>query len=212
MPFTLDEFYEKSPYLVHLTYTENLPRIRAEKCLESAEQLLAKAGPGAPREPIRTFLTPILIDHSQVLITDQEPLLKPRLPEGSWSPGELAHQLNRRVFFWRTRRDGQPLKTNKGHFLKYQNKGRSLVYLRIPSRDVIEANQNPPEFCQYNSGSPTGRHVQASPRDKNTFVTHDKATFNFGDIREVTFLDSAILPDSTCFSENNFEGPWAQLF
>jgi hypothetical protein len=211
MPFTLANFYEKSPYLVHLTYKENLPRIRDEKCLESTEQLLAKAGPHAPREAIRNSVTLILIDHSQVLITDQEPLLKARLPEGSWSPGELAHQLNRRVFFWRTQTGGRRVASDTKHFRKYQDKGRSLVYLRIPSRDMIEGNQNPPEFCQYNSGSPTSRHPQPSPRDENTFVTQDKATFAFGDITEVTFLDFAILPDSTCFSEDNFEGPWVPL-
>jgi hypothetical protein len=120
----------------------------------------------------------------------------------------LLCQLNERVFFW----PGGPDISDYGqrHFERYR--AEKPVILRVPTSDLFEANpESVPEFCRFNSGSPRCTKGLGSPRGPSTFIQGTTADFSPGNVVEVTFLESVLLPHSTKVGDSP-DGPWRELF
>jgi hypothetical protein len=98
MPFSLDDFSRRRPYIYHLTAADNVPSIRVFGRLLSAATLAEKAG----RPELRTQRRPdqVRLQHPACTLRDQGPLhLGNMALEEGWSLDMFVALLNERVFF-----------------------------------------------------------------------------------------------------------------
>ena len=171
MPFTLDAFIARRPFLYHFTAIENLDSIRYLARLDSAAILAGKGNFSGPIEKREKA----------------EPL--------SMMPDLLA-RLSSLVFFW-PGDDTGPIPYGRRH--RIGNKWPSnAAALRIPSRELFESlKPNPIFFCPYNSGSPRWSGGQASPRGPHTFLSACDFPGTPCTVVEVVVKDSVKLPGGT---------------
>src|SRR5215469_14330007 len=166
MALDLAKFTRLRPYLYHLTAEENIPYIREQMALKSANTLYAEANePG--RIGVRRVTHQTLKTGCRV--RDQEPLHagKIRFATG-WGLQDLVQYLDDHVFFWPGWEDGL-IQYGRNHFQRYA--AEEPVILRVQTSELIAANTDaPPFFCKYNSGAPRCSYGEGSPRGPATFL------------------------------------------
>jgi hypothetical protein len=210
MPFTLDQYSQRWPFLYHLAFRHNLERIRSTMRLESAALLLtaaARQGRIRSRRPEKLAIT---VEGSQVLLRDQAPLHEANIEfTGGWTFEDLLGDLNRRVFFWPGSESG-PNDYGVRHYERYAVE--EPIMIRIAFDSLLERNpETTPLFCRFNSGSPRYSQGRPSPRGPDTFLPASQCIHSPRKVVEVTFLESVVLPDETELSDH-VGGPWTPLF
>jgi hypothetical protein len=197
MPFTLDAFIARRPFLYHFTAVENLDHIRNLRSLDSAVMLAGKSNPPAPIKK-RDMAEPLKIEGHVVWLQTQRPLYEKNICfEGGWVMADLLSHLNSLVFFW-PGTDRGPIPPY-GDRYRIGNKWHSnAVALRIPSREMFESlNRDSVLFCRHNSGSPRWSNGQASPRGPHTFLSASDFPGTLSDVVEVVVKDYVKLPSGT---------------
>jgi len=210
MPFSINEFVRRRPYLYHLTDQRNVARIRATGRLESAERLFHQAGLSSANRNHRKQSQIISIGDASIHVRDQAPLHRGNMElEPGWDFEDFVAHLNARIFFWPGRAEG-PISYGVRHYERYASD--QPVILRAPSLELIDSNPNrAPLFCRYNSGSPRCSYGRKSPRKANTFASAEAAAFRGAEVVEVTFEGSVDLPRSTQRALSP-HGPWTPFF
>lgn len=191
------KFIALRPFLYHLTDEENVKNILKEGSLNSAA-ILAKRG---LVPDVSNFLRTRRVGHYEInngsfvaRLRDQDPLFEKIVMknlQGGWSFGDFVNSLNSRVFFWPTEKD------LRIHYLRYENQGEFPQILKFSTADIFTINKIEPEFCRLNSGAPrcSSYYVEgAPPRGPQTFQKAPKYLGSPSSIREVTFLNTCILP------------------
>jgi len=193
---TVDEFTRSRPYLYHLTHRDNIPSILNEQRLESASVLT-----GRVQHPDRELFLQqrraenVVIGNNgqSFVIRDQaqikEAALRRALIDGC-TVEKFINLLNSKVFFWPTLADVAK------HFGTYSAE-RPRV-LRFNTAEVFALNEAP-RFCRFNSGA-TRPHPyyggNAAPRGLNSFVLAGNFDYIPSKVREVTFSQFCVLPES----------------
>lgn len=210
MPFTIDEFVRAKPYVFHLTARANQARIQRTRVLHPASHLLAAAGQLGLTTVRRRNCIQVPIDGEFVQVRDQAPLHGGNIAfEGGWLLARFIQELNERVFFWPGSKDG-PIAYGHRHFARYAEE--HPVVMRTPLKRLLEVNvDHQPKFCRFNSGSPRCSSGRKSPRGPSTFVDCLNADFRRGQVVEVTFRGTVILPAQTEWADS-YDGPWQDLF
>jgi hypothetical protein len=210
MPFTLQEFAKKRPYLFHLTDRSHREPLRQQLRLYPASDLFEKAGQTEWTRQRRRDHVEIVVDRRKLKIRDQAPLHEGNMElGGGWTFARFLAHLNRRVFFWPGRKDGLPIPHGIRHFERYSEEAPCILRLRSERLFTLNHSLNP-EFCRYNSGSPRWTYGKPSPRGPETFVTCAKTPFNAVDVVEVTFTSPVRLPEEIEVG-NSPSGPWSSL-
>lgn len=152
---------------------------------------------------------PVNVGHEVIYVRDQAPLHEGnmQLPTG-YTFVAFIENLNSRVFFW-PGTDLGPISYGIRHFERYERERPVIV--RVPSRDLFEANQDvDPELCKYNSGSPRCSYGDKSPRGPNTFLDPLEFDGTPSNVVEVTFRSRVTLPISAQMGSSP-SGPWRAL-
>jgi hypothetical protein len=209
MPFSLEDYARLRPFAYHLTSLRNLSTIRRRRVLFSANKLLDEAGETTLRRSHRPISIELRIDSGLIDLRDQDPLKPWNLTLSSkWTMGDVVEMLNERVFFWPGWID-RPIDYGVRHFGRYADD--PIAILRVPTSDLLAANApRAPEFCKWNSGAPRWSMGRRPIRDLHTFMSATRANYRATDVKELTFLDSAKLPESTLVGPSAI-GPWRQL-
>ena len=210
MPFTLQEFQAKRPYLYHLTDQRNVERIRRTERLYSATYLLKAANAHATITERRPNSVGVMVDGEEIWIRDQRPLHAGNVGfEGGWTFEDLLKALNDKVFFWPGTANG-PISYGIRHFQRYASEKPALLRLST-SRVATTNNGTSPLFCRYNSGSPRWSNGVASPRGPSTFVACTLASFSATSVVECVISEQVLLPPCAEVAAA-FDGPWRPLF
>jgi hypothetical protein len=109
---------------------------------------------------------------------------------------QFINLLNSRVFFWPT------LKDVAAHYGTYETEGPRI--LRFNTAEIFALN-NPPMFCKFNSGATRPHQYyngNPAPRGLNTFVNVENLDCVPSKVREVTFGQFCLLPESLAISES----------
>ncbi len=201
-----------SPYLYHVTFEASLARIQRSRRLESAAVLLKEGGQHHRLRVRRDSLVEFVVDGEPIVLTDQSPINPKNIAfQGGWSLPDLVEALNGRVFFWRGGEDGL-LRSNQGHFGKYENAGHRLVFIRSSFDEVNRLNaERGPELCKHNSGAARQYDGEPIPRGPGTFVPPQDADFMRGEVQEVVFRGFVDLPATTEICHGSWKGPWRPL-
>jgi uncharacterized protein DUF7002 len=151
----------------------------------------------------------IKVETEHVILRDQAPLNKGNIRfENGWSFAKFVEHLNRHVFFWSGWKTG-PISYGVRQFQRYCSE--QPVILRCSFRLIRGENPGAnPFFCKYNSGSPRCSNGQRSARGATTFSTAQNADFTPGNVVEVVFHGSVILPPDTEYK--NGDGRWRPLY
>jgi hypothetical protein len=154
MGIALADLIGMSPCLYHVTYEDGLGRIRRSRRLESAAALMDAGGQISWSRKRRDTMLRFLVDDDPIVLTDQLPInVKNIAFQDGWTLPDLIESINRRVFFWRGSTAGL-LRSNQGHFGKYENAGHRLVFLRLNFDETSRLNaERGPELCKHNSGA-----------------------------------------------------------
>ena len=197
MAFIEDAFVSLRPYLYHTTSDNNLVGIIGARRLKSAGLLLLESDRYPELEIQRLAYHPIRTGHGHAWLQTQRPLHAGNIDfRDSYSLEDVVRMLNSRVFFWPGSEAG-PIDYGTRH--RDANKWPSAAaMLRMRTADVFRlAVSNPPQFCQYNSGSPRCSKGKKSPRGSKTFSTADSYAKSPGSVKEVVFDNHVDLPAST---------------
>jgi hypothetical protein len=213
MGINLADLIHMSPCLYHVTYEDSLNRIRRLRCLESAAILMQAGGQLEWLRRRRDAMVRFFVDGDLVVLTDQRPINEKNIAfQDGWTLGDLIESINRRVFFWRGGREGL-LKSNQGHFGRYEGEGHRLAFLRLCFEETRQLNTDRgPDLCMHNSGAARKYDGKPIPRGPKTFVQPEDAEFNKGEIQEVVFRAFADLPATTEVCSGSWKGPWQPLF
>lgn len=213
MSIVLADLIGISPFLYHVTYEDSLDRIRRLRRLESAASLMEAGGQDEWLRKRRDSMLRFLIGDDQIVLTDQLPINEKNISlQEEWILDDLIEALNRRVFFWRGSEKGL-LRSNQGHFGKYEDAGHELVFLRLSFIEVCRINaERGPELCKHNSGAARQYDGNPIPRGPKTFVRPGEAEFKKGEVQEVVYRGFVNLPDTTDVCAGSWEGPWQPLF
>ena len=205
----LDKFKKARPFLFHLTARANIARIRRSRRLQSTSELLQEAGRQEHSTQRRASHLRLSIGEDEAWLRDQTPLHARNIAfEEGWDLPRLVALLNARVFFWPGGASG-PIESGRRHFEHYQSAGEDVMILRVPTSSLLDANAgNEPQLCRYNSGAPGGRGGPW-PRGAATFQPASTCAFTPGEVKEVTFLNSVLLPQDTEMSPDG--ETWSRL-
>jgi hypothetical protein len=197
------------PFLYHLTDKQNVERVRRTRKLQSAAILLGLAGQVDAVRNRRNESLPVFVQAERVILRDQTPLYENNTQlEGGWSFAEFVEHLNHHVFFWSGWERG-PVAYGVRHFQRYCPE--QPVIIRASFRSIRGENPDAePLFCKYNSGSPRCSNGRRSPRGPQTFSTAQTADFTPGNVVEVVFRGSVILPTDREY-KNSVTGQWRHL-
>lgn len=199
---TIEKFIRSRPYLYHLTHRNNIDSILRARRIESTSLLTERV-----QHPDReNFLqqrraTNVAIgrgEHSFV-IRDQAQIkleaLRQALVDGC-SLEQFISLLNSKVFFWPTLYDVTK------HFSTYTREKPRV--LRFSTSEVFALN-DAPRFCRFNSGA-TRPHPyygkKPAPRGLNSFVLAENFDYIPSKVREVTFNQFCVLPESYWIAED----------
>ena len=211
MPFRPEQFAVARPYLYHLTFRANLPRIRATRTLETAAHAFVAAGRAdllRSRRPKHVELR--LPDGTRLYVRDQAPLHEKNVEfTDGWTFADLVEHLNHRVYFW-PGTDRGPIDYGQRHFERYRSE--QPIIIRTSFTSICHANPDrAPLFCAFNSGSPRFSAGRASPRGPTTFAPADVFPKGPGEVIEVTFDAAVRLPPNADVMDTS-EGEWSALF
>lgn len=213
MGIILSDLMELSPFLYHVTYESSLSRIRKLRSLESAAALMKAGGQSSWLRKRRDSMLRVMVNEDPIVLTDQIPINEKNIAfQSGWTLPDLIEAINQRVFFWRGDAEGL-LRSNQGHFGKYEDAGHRLVFLRLGFQETTRLNsERGPELCKHNSGAARQHDGNLIPRGPETFVRPEKADFKKGKVQEVVFREFVILPDTTEICSGSWKGPWRALF
>lgn len=186
VPFLFDDLANHRPYLYHLTSAANLSRIRATRTLDSAAELMRRAGRLDLLRVRRRQAVQIIVEDTAIMLRDQAPLHNGHIAfEDGWDIGQLVESINSRVFFW-PGDSISPIDYGVRHFGRYAKE--KPVILRVGLRELVAANLAiPPLYCPYNSGSPRTVAGKKSPRGPSTFLPSDSFPRSHQRVVETTF-------------------------
>jgi hypothetical protein len=199
---TIEKFARSRPYLYHLTHRDNIGSILEARRIESASGLTERV-----QHPDReNFLQQRRVENVIVgnneqsfVIRDQaqirEAALRRALVDGC-TVEQFINLLNSKVFFWSTLADVAK------HFSTYTAEGPRV--LRFNTTEVFALNEAP-RFCRFNSGATRPHpyyHGTAAPRGLNSFVLAENFDYLPSKVREVTFSQFCILPESYWITED----------
>ena len=207
MSIDLQRFIELRPYLYHVTARENGSLLAREMILEPAAELMRRAG----RPDLIRWRRPdpvlLRIDDDEVILKDQRPLIEANLSlDGSWELEDFVEYLNQHVFFWPGRSDG-PI--SHGVRLLGRYDATAPLVLRVPTRDVIDANIGfEPLFCPYNSGAPRQQGGRRARRGPHLFAPAERFHRRESEVVELAYRNRVALPDS---AEVQSEAGWRRL-
>jgi hypothetical protein len=209
MPFSLEQFASRRPFLFHCTARENLRGLQQTGQLRSAAALLAAAGRADLLRQRRTASETVTVHGIRTVLCDQAKLTLANVAlEGELTADDLVELLNRRVFFWPGTADG-PIDYGRRHLARYA--AESPLVLRMPTTALHEANPGMvPTFCAYNSGSPRCSGGRPSPRGPASFLRASDFARGIGDVVEFTVEGQVRLPHETEISDT-YDGPWTRL-
>jgi hypothetical protein len=209
MPFLFDDLANRKPYLYHLTSAQNLERIRDTRTLESAAELMRRAGRLDLLRFRRRQSVQIFVDGKAIMLRDQAPLHQGHIAfDDGWDIGRLIESINSRVFFW-PGDSNSPIAYGRRHFGRYAEE--KPVILRVGLREVVAANLPiPPMYCPYNSGSPRTVAGKKSPRGPSTFLPCDAFPRSHQGVVEVTFEGHISLPHMEALDQAGVDS-WAPL-
>jgi hypothetical protein len=214
-PFGIDlnKLTRISPFLYHVTHQSSLNRIRRLRRLQSAAALMEAGATNTWLRTRRDSPLEFSIDGDPIVLTDQIPINERNIAfQDGWTLPDLIEAINQRVFFWRGGTAGL-LKSNQGHFRKYNGIGHELAFLRLSFGDTNRLNvERGPELCKYNSGAARQNDGKPIPRGPNTFVQPPCADFSIGDVEEVVFTRFVDLPTTTEVCFGSWQGPWKPVF
>jgi hypothetical protein len=208
--FRSEQFACARPFLYHLTFRANLPRVRATSTLETAAEIASAAGQLNLVRARRAKHVPLTLrDGGRVYLRDQTPLHEKNIELlDGWTLADLVEHLNRRVYFWPGTEHG-PISYGRRHFERYRTEQPAI--LRVDFSSLVSANpEREPLFCLYNSGSPRYSGGRASPRGPNTFVPAEAFPKGPPDVVEVTFAGSLKLPSNVQVADGP-DGEWVPL-
>jgi hypothetical protein len=196
MSLDLERYGALRPYLYHVTNAANLPSLRQYRRLKSAGELLRLAGRPDHQDQRRDGAVPVELEGLTVVIRDQ---LRIRPGQLEFAAGvdmaSFVAYLNQWVFFW----PGDAVRPQGGaQRLAEANYGESVVILRVPLTQMLDANQGRiPHFCDRNSGCP--RRSNGKPALRHTRMHHSAGAFagTPSQVVEVAFRGSVALPDGT---------------
>lgn len=213
MGINLADLIAMSPCLYHVTYENSLSRIRRLRCLESAAALMNAGGQNSWLRRRRDSMLSFMAGEDPIVLTDQLPINDKNIAfQSGWMLPDLIEALNQRVFFWRGSEEGL-LRSNQGHFEKYEDAGHGLVFLRLSFEETIRLNaERGPELCKHNSGAARQYDGKPIPRGPKTFVQPEDADFKKGKVQEVVFRAFVHLPGSTEICPGSWKGPWQPMF
>jgi hypothetical protein len=206
----LQRLIELRPLAYHTCSALNFESIRRLRALKSADELLR----GTPHEALlnvrRESSTVVTLNSGPIEVRDNLPLRPGSLAlEAGCSLARFLLLLNQRVYFWPGNSLG-PRNPGLAHFEHY--KGEGVVHiLRAPLTALVQANPDRElevTFC--NSGS--ARHHGGRPviRGPSTFQPVTQACGPASQVKELCFVGSASLPQSTEWSAS-LAGPWQAL-
>lgn len=206
----VDRYVEHQPYLYHLTDQSNLCRIREEKVLFCAAELMKRAGRTDLLRTRRQNHEPVEVNGSTVWLRDQEPLYRANIElTGGFTFEEFVETLNARVFFW-PGKDKGPVRQGENHFGRYASERPAILRCHFQAL----RSHNPfavPLFCAYNSGAPRTVSGKKSPRGPNTFLNACDSPRTPSKVVEVTFLGEIELPPDTEVRQGS-NGSWQSFF
>jgi hypothetical protein len=207
----IEEFIKKKEFLYHLTDSDNLEKIKAEKKLLSTEAILNLTS-FVENERIE-FLSQrrktheiIEIGEDKYHIRDQRPISLLNLVKcltTGFSVKDFFRMLNNRVFFWPT------LQRLNSHYKRYSSE--NPIIIRVATEELLKINPHS-EFCRLNSGATrSNSHLKGAPpeRGNGTFLPAEEFKYTVSKVAEVTFPGSCKLPRSIYIGKSP-EGPWEE--
>ncbi len=210
MAFYTEHFAGLRPSLYHWTFVENLAPIRLDRRLSCAAKLMELSGEDHLLHQRRETHRKLVVWGRQVYLRDQALLHDGNIdyePGSSLDP--LVAHLNRRVFFWAGNAEG-PKKCGLNHYNHYEKENPAVI--RVDTAELFKANpDNVPLFCKYNSGAPRCWNGRKIPRGASTFLEARQCEFPAHEVKEVTFLESVVLPDATELRGQDWQD-WTGLF
>lgn len=198
-------FLDSRPYAYHLTANQNVTGICLAKMLFSATALATSAH----EKEILKARRLSSVEFERAEIRDQKPLHKGSI---EFAQGfcfkQLLALINSLVYFWPGNLGG-PIANGQRHFNKYR--AESPAVLRIPTVDLLDANEDEPLVSRFNSGSPRCNQGRKSPRGPETFRLMPNFSEPPSKVVELVFRGTVRLPMSTEVGESP-TGPWWPLF
>lgn len=225
MPFNIQRFIDIRSWLYHVTDRANLPRLKRLRTIETAAELLRLAGKEKEwlrvlrDEPLR-----LTIDGETAVLKDQGKLSFASTALLGCTEGDFIEYLNQHVFFWPGRDDGA-IGSGQRMELHYEQDGikniESIIckerysplapaILRVPTAALFDANRDqPPLFCDFNSGAPRHQPGGRVPRHLKMFVSCGDCPRAAGDVVEVVFRAAVTLTSETEVRQE--DGRWQRL-
>lgn len=210
MPITPSAFVTSRNYAFHVCGAVNFDAIRTTRMLLSAKNILSNSGYGHLLQGRRDRTVEVRTDGGTVQVRDHKPLIQANLELiDGYLFDDFIRELNSRVFLWAGTAAG-PCRSGKNHIGKYASEGAVFI-LRVPMRSLLELNgfENfEITFC--NSGS--ARQIQGKKvkRGRSTFMKLATSNRLPGEVVEITFAGSALLPIETEYARE-LSGPWLPL-
>ena len=213
MGIRLADLIKMSPCLYHATYEDSLRRILRLRRLECSASLMEAGGQRNLLRLRRDAMAEFCVDGEPIVLTDQGPINEKNIAfQAGWTLPDLIEALNQRVFFWRGTEQGL-LKSNQGHFEKYEEAEHRLAFLRLNFEETNRLNTGRgPELCKHNSGAARQYNGKPIPRGPKTFVRPEEAEFMKCDVQEVVFRAFVDVPSTTEVCYGSWKGPWQPLF
>jgi hypothetical protein len=206
--FHLEGYVALRPYLYHTLLRSNVPALQASRRLYSANALRRLANDESSFGERRRSRLRLLLPFGNVDVQDHAPLYESNIElQGGWTFRRLIEEIDDRVFFWPGDERG-PTDYGRRHFDQYQ---AEALQLRVPFRLMYESAEPKPEFCRFNSGSPRCVGGRKSPRGPDTFRPYARTDYSAGQVVEVTFRESVLLPEETQ-AATQARGPWGPVW
>ena len=210
MTLTTGSLIASRSFAFHICAQVNFASVISTRTLLSAERLL-RATKHEHRLRGRRFETvTISINGRLIQIRDHKPLIPANLelPDG-YTLDDFVDELNSRVFLW-AGTDKGPCESGKRHIAKYQAEGETFILRMSTSRLLGENMAQELEVTFCNSGAARYQSGQRAKRGPGTFVPLSVATRNLGEVVELTFKHSVVLPSETQYAKA-LSGPWLPL-
>jgi hypothetical protein len=210
MGFLVEDYEALRPYVYHTSPIQNATRIIGLRRLDPTATLLKLGGRADLLRRRRDKDHTLQLDGDPVVIRDQKPLNPANIDfAAGWGLPDLVEYVNRRIFFWPGDAQGF-ISSGSNHFNRYANE--HPVIFRVRLRSLLTANPGvQPQFSAYNSGAARQNQGKRIPRGPNTHVLASRFKGTPGEVREIAFTTSLLLPPDTDVASKS-HGPWRRVF
>jgi hypothetical protein len=210
MPITPIAFVNSRRFAFHVCGAINFESIRRKRTLRSASEILEGTAHQHLLQGKRSQTKTVDVSGNPFQIRDHKPLILANIELlDSCSLNDFINELNSRVFLWAGTEAG-PCTSGKNHIRKYQDEGDVFIF-RTPTRRLLELNSvENLEITFCNSGSARQHAGIRAKRGHSTFMALENATQRPGDVVEITFRRSALLPAETEYAKE-LTGPWLTI-